>query len=112
MSIISDIGALNEKATVKLQNSNDFSGNLSGANSISVDCYSLRAGNNFSLILTNSAGIEFVLPVTVSSAKTWENVTLDISAIQDNMKRDIKKIGIKITNADEVNIVSIKNVTR
>lgn len=112
MSIISDIGALNEKATVKLQNSNDFSGNLSGANSISVDCYSLRAGNNFSLILTNSAGVEFVLPVTVSSAKTWENVVLDISAIQDNMKRDIKKIGIKITNADEVNIISIKNVTR
>lgn len=112
MAIIADIGAVNETAMLNLKPSEGYFNNLTGANTINIDCYSLRAGNNFALALLSGTGVEFNLPITISTAKTWETVTLDISEIQDNVKREITKIGVRITNADEVNIISIKNIVK
>lgn len=111
MAIISDVGATGEKAMLKLKG-DEFFTNMTGMNALNVDCYSLRAGMIFSIVLVNDMGAEFVLPVTVAAAKTWETVLLDISAIQNLAKRNIKKIGIQINNADETNIVSIKNIVK
>jgi hypothetical protein len=111
MAIISDAGAAGERALLPLKG-DEFSRNLSGMNALNVDCYSLRAGNIFSIVFINEAGVEFVGPVTITTAKAWETVSLDISGIQNTVKQNIKKIGIRVDNADEVNIISIKNIVK
>lgn len=112
MAIISDVGAVNEQALASIATADGYSPNLSGVNNITVDCYSTRAGNIFSLVLANQRGLEFVIPITTTLAKSWETVSLDISSIQNDDKRDIEKIGIKIVDATEVNIISIKNIVK
>ena len=64
-----------------------------------------RTGTNFKIGLHDSGGTTTESNIAISSADTWEQKTIDISAVANANKDAIDSIILTITNADEENII-------
>jgi len=76
---------------------------LSGIEDLVVYVRATRTGENLQLQFHDSGGTTSTFNITINSANTWEQKTLDISGISNANKNDIDKIIIKILNADAEN---------
>lgn len=82
---------------------------LTGVDTIKIDCYALRTGSNFKIGIHDSGGTTTEKTVTISSSNTWEEVSWDISGVSTSNKDDIDSIIITIINADADNIIYLDN---
>jgi len=76
---------------------------LSGIEDLVVYVRATRTGENLQLQFHDSGGTTSTFNITINSANTWEQKTLDISGISNANKNDIDKIIIKILNSDAEN---------
>lgn len=79
--------------------------NLSGQTDVKIRVRASRTGTNFKLGLHDSGGTTTESNIAISSANTWEEKTIDISAVADADKDAIDSIILTITNADAENTI-------
>lgn len=101
LKLVADTDSLNQ--TVMRTLSPTF--NLSGQDEIKFDIRASRTGSNFKIGFHDSGGTTTEVTPNIASADTWQEVTLDISAVSDANKDAIDSIVLTITNADEENTI-------
>src|SRR5574343_213796 len=74
--------------------------NLSGQTSFKFDVRSNRTGSNFKIGIHDSGGTTTEVTPNIASADTWQEVTLDLSAVSDANKDAIDSIIYTQLNAD------------
>lgn len=74
--------------------------NLSGQTDFKFDVRSNRTGSNFKIGLHDSGGTTTEVTPNIASADTWQEVTLDLSAVSDANKDAIDSIIYTQRNAD------------
>jgi hypothetical protein len=74
--------------------------NLSGQTDFKFDVRSNRTGSNFKIGLHDSGGTTTEVTPNIASADTWQEVTLDLSAVSDANKDAIDSIIYTQLNAD------------
>ena len=79
--------------------------NLTDQDDIKLWVRASRTGTNFKIGFHDSGGTTTESNIAISSADTWEEKTIDISAVANANKDDIDSIIITITNADEENTI-------
>lgn len=83
---------------------------LSGKTQIKFDIRASRTGSNIKLGFHDSGGTTTEVTPNITSADTFQTVTVDISAVADADKDAIDSLIITIVNADSANTVYIDNV--
>lgn len=84
--------------------------NLSGQTSIKLFLRASRTGSNFKIGFHDSGGTTTEVTPNIASADTFQEVTLDISAVADANKDAIDSIILTITNADAENTIYLDNL--
>lgn len=79
--------------------------NLTGQTSIKFWVRASRTGSNFKIGFHDSGGATTEVTPNIASADTWQEVTLDISAVTDANKDALDSIILTITNADAENTI-------
>lgn len=79
--------------------------NLTGQTSIKFWVRASRTGSNFKIGFHDSGGTTTEVTPNIASADTFQEVTLDISAVADANKDAIDSIILTITNADAENTI-------
>ena len=74
--------------------------NLTGVDELKIWVRSTRTGTNFQFGFGETVYSENLSNITISSANTWEEKTIDISGISDANKNAVTKLGFKVTNVD------------
>jgi len=82
---------------------------LSSATSIKLDTRATRAGQNYSVKITDSGGTTTTHEVTITDTSVWQTDTWDISAVAEADKDSINQILIEIDNADTDNTFYLDN---
>ena len=85
--------------------------NLSGQTTIKFWVRASRTGSNFKLGFHDSGGTTTEVTPNIASADTWQEVTLDISAVADANKDAIDLIIFTCLNADAENTVYLDYIT-
>lgn len=85
--------------------------NLSGQKEIKFPIRASRTGSNFKLGFHDSGGTTTEVTPNIASADTWQEVTLDISAVADANKDALDSIILTITNADAENTIYLDYIT-
>ena len=83
---------------------------LSDLDNWKFDIYSSRTGAQIKLGIRDSGGTTTEITHSISSADTWETVTVDISGVSNANKDAIDRIIITIVNADVANTFYIDNM--
>ena len=83
---------------------------LSGKTQIKFDIRASRTGSNIKLGFHDSGGTTTEVTPNITSADTFQTVTVDISAVADADKDAIDSLIITIVNADSANTIYIDNV--
>ncbi len=83
---------------------------LSGKTQIKFDIRASRTGSNIKLGFHDSGGTTTEVTPNITSADTFQTVTVDISAVADADKDAIDSLIITILNADSANTIYIDNV--
>jgi hypothetical protein len=84
--------------------------NLSGQTLIKFWVRASRIGSNFKLGFHDSGGTTTEVTPNITTANTWQLVTLDISAVADTDKDAIDSIILTILNADAENTIYLDNL--
>ena len=79
--------------------------NLADQTSIKLWVRASRTGTNFKLGFHDSGGTTTESDIAITSADTWEEKTIDISAVANANKDAIDSIVLTITNADAENTI-------
>lgn len=79
--------------------------NLTDQDEIKIWVRASRTGTNFKIGLHDSGGTTIESNIAISSANTWEQKTIDISAVANANKDAIDSIILTITNADAENTI-------
>jgi len=79
--------------------------NLADQTSIKLWVRASRTGTNFKLGFHDSGGTTTESDIAITSADTWEEKTIDISAVANANKDAIDSIVMTITNADAENTI-------
>jgi len=79
--------------------------NLTDQDEIKIWVRASRTGTNFKIGLHDSGGTTTESNIAISSADTWEQKTIDISAVANANKDAIDSIILTTTNADVENII-------
>jgi len=108
MALIVAPSSIGERATYTL----DEPINLTNVNNINLDCYSKLLGNTFKVVFINANGTEFSANCFLTTGSAWQNLTLDISTVVNELKNAVTKIAIEIVDASDYNIISIKNLIK
>ena len=83
--------------------------NLSDQNSFYFDLRSSRTGSNIKIGLRDSGGTTTEVTPNITSANTFQTVSLDISGVANIDKDNIDQLIITITNADNDNTFYLDN---
>ena len=79
--------------------------NLTDQDNIKIWVRASRTGTNFKIGLHDSGGTTTESNIAISEADTWEEKTIDISAVANANKDAIDSIILTITNADAENTI-------
>ena len=79
--------------------------NLTDQDDIKLWVRASRTGTNFKIGFHDSGGTTTESNIAISSADTWEEKTIDISAVANANKNAIDLITITVTNADAENTI-------
>jgi hypothetical protein len=102
---IADTSVINKTLTRTVSPAID----LTGVDTLRLDIYSSRTGNNIKIGIHDSGGTTTETTPNITSANTWQTVVWDISAVADANKDAIDSIIITIANAGAENIFYIDN---
>jgi hypothetical protein len=83
---------------------------LSGMNIWRFFIYSSRTGSNIKVSIHNSNGATTESTPNITSAGTWQEVVIDLTAVADADKNAIDKIFITLVNTDANNTFYIDNM--
>lgn len=84
--------------------------NLTDQSSIKLWVYASRIGTNLKIGFHDSGGTTTEGNIEITSANTWEEKTIDISAVDNANKDAIDSIILTVTNADAENTVYIDSL--
>lgn len=84
--------------------------NLSNINSATFDIRSTRTGSNIKVGLRDSGGTTTEVTPNITSANTYQSVTVDLSGVTNANKDAIDQIIITIVNADATNTFYLDNM--